>query len=145
MNSVERGVRTHIYQHFRDHGRAPRAEQTAESLGLTTSEVVEGLQRLAESHLVVLVPGESTVWMAHPFSGVRTDHVVTIGDRKWFANCAWDGLAILALLGDGSYATESPVGRAGVERLAEGGVVSPSGLVHLLVPAREFWDDIGHT
>ena len=136
-------MRTHIYQHFRDNGRAPRAEQTAESLGLTTSEVVEGLQRLAESHLVVLVPGEPTVWMAHPFSGVQTDHVVIIGDRTWFANCAWDGLAIIALLGDGSYATESPVDRTGVEWFVEGGVVSPSGLVHLLVPAREFWDDIG--
>ncbi len=145
MDSVERSVRTHIYQHFRDHGGAPSAEQTAETLGIATPEVAEGLRRLADSHTITLLPGEPAVWMAHPFSGVRTDHVVTIGDRTWFANCAWDGLAILALLGDGSYATQSPIDGGDVEWIVEGGNVSPGGVVHLLVPAREFWDDIVHT
>mgnify|MGYP002260981813 CR=1 FL=1 len=44
----------------------------------------------------MLIPGTDSVWMAHPFSGVPTDFVVTINGRRWFANCVWDGLAILA-------------------------------------------------
>ena len=46
--------------------------------------------------------------MAHPFSGVASDFLVTIGERTWFANCVWDGLSILALLGDGTLETHSP-------------------------------------
>lgn len=83
--------------------------------------------------------------MAHPFSGIETDFRVTVGPRRWFANCAWDGLALLALLGDGSLATHSP---ATGERLgfgACGGRIRGDGVVHFLVSARRFWDDIGHT
>ncbi len=80
------------------------------------------------------------VWMAHPFSGLPTPYTAEIGERSWFANCAWDALAILALLGDGVARGEDSLVWTVV-----GGVVSPDGLVHLLVPARRFWDDIGFT
>lgn len=77
--------------------------------------------------------------------GVPTDFVVSIGARRWFANCVWDGLSILALLGDGSIETHSPASGARVVLTARGGVVSGEALVHFLVPARRFWEDIGFT
>ena len=83
--------------------------------------------------------------MAHPFSAVASDFVVRIGDRRWYANCVWDGLPILALFGDGTLDTHSPgTGEAIRFEVADGQVIV-EGLVHFLVPARAFWDDIGFT
>ena len=93
----------------------------------------------------MLLPGTGSIWMAHPFSGIETDFVVTAGKRRWFANCAWDGLAILALFGDGTLDTHSP-GSGGPLRLTvHNRVVPGEGIVHFLVPAARFWDDIGYT
>lgn len=78
--------------------------------------------------------------MAHPFSGVATSYRAVVGSRSWYANCAWDGLAILSLPGDGQVHDGD-----GLLREVDDGVVSPHGFVHLLVPARRFWDDIGFT
>jgi len=83
--------------------------------------------------------------MAHPFSAVATDFLVRIGDRHWFANCVWDGLSILALLGDGTLDTHSPASDELIRLHVSAGKVLGDTLVHFLVPARRFWDDIGFT
>ncbi|MDH4063182.1 MAG: hypothetical protein OEW19_02195 [Acidobacteriota bacterium] len=57
----------------------------------------------------------------------------------------WDGLAILALLGDGVLETHCPVSHAPLRFVASNGTVRGSGVIHFLVPARRFWDDIGFT
>ncbi len=82
--------------------------------------------------------------MAHPFSGVPTDYRSEIGDRRWWANCGWDAFAILALLGDGEVRARSEEGIESTWTIRNG-VVRPDGLVHFVVPARRFWDDIGFT
>ena len=83
--------------------------------------------------------------MAHPFSAVATDFLVRIGDRHWFANCVWDGLSILALLGDGTLDTHSRGSDELIRLHVSAGKVLGDTLVHFLVPARRFWDDIGFT
>ena len=83
--------------------------------------------------------------MAHPFSAVATDFLVIIGDRQWYANCVWDGLSILALLGDGTLETHSPATGELIRFTVTDGEVLGEGLVHFLVPARRFWVDIGFT
>ena len=106
-------------------------------------EVAEAFHRLASEHRIVLVPEEDRVWMAHPFSGVETGYEVVVGDRSWYANCAWDALGVLALMGDGkAIATQDKTEL--VWSVADG-KVSPDGVIHIPVPAREFWDDIGFT
>ncbi|MFP5213857.1 MAG: organomercurial lyase [Acidobacteriota bacterium] len=83
--------------------------------------------------------------MAHPFSAVATDFLVRIGDRSWYANCVWDGLSILALLGNGTLETHSPARKEPMRFSVLDGQVVGEGLVHFLVPAIGFWDDIGFT
>jgi len=82
--------------------------------------------------------------MAHPFSGIKTDFVVAIGERQWFANCAWDGLSILALFGDGSLDTHSPATGDSMRFEVYNRTVNGAGVIHFLVPPRRFWDDIGY-
>ena len=107
MDLFERQVRITVIQTLRDTGGAPSTSDIAGTLGAAESRVVAALRSLHTQHRLVLVPGTDRVMMAHPFSGIATDFVVTIGQRRWFANCVWDGLAILALLGDGTMATHS--------------------------------------
>jgi Alkylmercury lyase len=117
-------------------------------LGASPGEVSSALRNLAEEHCLVLVPGTESIWMAHPFSGIETDFVVTLGDWQWFANCVWDGLSILALFGGeegGSLDTHSPATGERLRFEVSKGVVHGPGIVHFLVPARQFWDDIGYT
>ncbi|HEX5531112.1 MAG TPA: organomercurial lyase [Methylomirabilota bacterium] len=145
MNAFERRVRAAVYASLRDEAAAPSVARLAADLGAPREDVAAALQRLADRHCLVLVPGTESIWMAHPFSGIETDFRVTVGTRRWFANCVWDGLALLALLGDGVLATHSPATGEPLDFEARGGRVRGDGIVHFLVPARRFWDDIGHT
>lgn len=89
--------------------------------------------------------------MAHPFSAVETDFVVTAGARRWFANCAWDGLAVMAMVRPGL--TEPLVfhthcGASGepmrIEVNGDGPAESEARL-HFAVPIRDWWKDIAFT
>jgi hypothetical protein len=145
VNAFERQVRALVYTSLRNSSTPPSVKALADNLNASREDVVSALHALADEHCLVLVPGTESIWMAHPFSGIETDFLVTIGERKWFANCVWDGLSILALLGDGSLHTHSPATRGPMRFEVSGGVVHGEGIVHFLVPARHFWDDIGYT
>lgn len=145
MDAFERLVRASVIQSLRDTSRVPPKATIAASLGANESAVSSALHSLADEHRLVLVPGTDTVWMAHPFSGVATDFSVAIGDRQWFANCVWDGLSILALLGDGNLDTHSPATGEPIRFRVSAGKVFCEALIHFLVPARRFWEDIGFT
>ena len=140
MTPLDRKVRAAIYTLFAEGSTDVDVTLVADRGGWDTDEVAVSFSNLSREHRVVLTPTSDRVWMAHPFSGLPTPYTAEIGERSWFANCAWDALAILALLGDGIARGEDAL----VWNVVEG-VVSPDGLVHLLVPARRFWDDIGFT
>jgi hypothetical protein len=139
MTPLEREVRARIYEMFVDGFHWVDASVLVSHIDLGENEIRIALEGLADEHRIALTP-DGRVWMAHPFSGVPTSYLSVIGDRHWYANCAWDALAILALLGDGVVR-----GGEGFLWQVEDGLVSPNGYVHLVVPARSFWDDIGFT
>jgi hypothetical protein len=143
MTSFDRQVRAQIYRLFAGGASTVDALVIADSRGWDTPEVESSLGRLADEHVIALVKASPQVWMAHPFSGVETSYQAVIGDRSWYANCAWDALAVLALLGDGEVRATGVADDLvwGVED----GRVTPPGIIHLLVPAKNFWDDIGFT
>ena len=145
MDAFERRVRATVIQTLRDTGEAPTAATIAGLLGSEESRVSRTLHALANEHRLVLAPGTDRVMMAHPFSGIASDFLVTIGERTWFANCVWDGLSILALLGDGTLQTHSPATGEPITLTVRDGAVEGAAIVHFLVPARHFWDDIAFT
>jgi hypothetical protein len=145
VNTLERQVRASVIQTLRHTSVAPSIVDLASMLGVEATQVRQALRALADTHRLALRPGTDLVWMAHPFSAVATDFLVRIGDREWYANCAWDGLSILALLGDGMLATHSPATGEALTYVVRDGRVAGEGIVHFLVPPRSFWDDIGFT
>lgn len=145
MTPFERQVRHAIYASFQNATSTPSPESIAHGLSSPLETVKAALQALADAHALVLQPGTHEIWMAHPFSGIKTDFVVTVGDRQWFANCVWDGLSILGLFGDGRLDTHCPASQTPLRFDVQDGRVSGEGVVHFLVPASRFWDDIGFT
>ena len=140
-------VRLAIYHSFIEAGRAPSVASLAERLGAGEDAVRQSLGELRAARVLVLEPDDVTIRMAAPFSGVPTPHVVAIGDRRYFANCAWDALGVAAMLhadavvhsecAQSKERLELPVGRDGP---------GPSTWVfHTLVPAGRWWQDIVFT
>jgi Alkylmercury lyase len=82
-----------------------------------------------------------------PPSAAPTSFLVGSGERRWWGNCIWDALAILALLQlDGWVQTACP--DCGAElRLDVAGndLTHHDGVVHFAVPARDWWHSIGFT
>lgn len=145
MNSVERRVRAHVINSLRDTSAAPRVADVSVALGIPPADVTASLRSLAGQHRLVLQPGSDAIWMVHPFSGIATDFVVNAKGCRWYANCVWDGLSILGLVGDGRLETHSPQSGALIRLDVENGRVTGDAIVHFLVPAKRFWDDIGFT
>ena len=141
-------VRLAVYRAFVDSGRAPTPVELAATLGAHVPEVEAALRRLAEAHALVLAPGSPYIWMAAPFSAIPTPFDVTVGDRRYFANCIWDALGVPACLHeDATIRTTCP---DCAEPLAlgvrEASLDAPTGaLLHFAVPAARWWEDIGAT
>ena len=138
-------VRAALYRFFVEHERPPVAAELAAELGSTPVDVERALQRLHDSHLLVLAPGTPYVWMANPLSALPTPYRVTVGDKGFWANCVWDGLGTVAMLG-GSGRVDARCGDCGetlVVEIDDGELAPADNVVHYLVPAARWWDDIG--
>lgn len=140
-------VKLAIYAHFADITSAPTIAQVAARVTAADADVRDAFQRLFRNRVLVLEPDGATIRMAPPFSGVPTQHVTVVGSKSYFANCAWDGLGILAALHAEGYVrsrceqTLEPlrlhVGRDGPEP-------EPC-VIHFAVPAALWWRDIVFT
>ncbi len=148
MEAFDLDVRRLVYLHVVATGRAPTVDEVAPQLRRGPHEVAAAYRRLHETHAFVLHPGSLDIWAAHPFCFGETPHRVAAAGRTWTGTCAWDALGIpAALRADG--VVESVCACCG-ERLtlevtrgtlARGGEV----LVHFVVAARHWWDDIVFT
>jgi len=144
VSATDRKVRSAVLELLIDGSARPNPSQIAEMIGLSVAAAADSLPRLAGERRLVLSEDGDSVAMAHPFSAFPTDYRSWIGERTWWANCAWDAFAILALLGDGSVVITSS-DRSEAVWTVDAGVVAPEGFVHFVVPPRRFWDDIGFT
>ena len=109
--------------------------------------MVAGWRLLHDAHALVLEPGADAIRMANPFSAVPTPYRVQAGGRSWFANCAWDAFGVCAALGtDGEISSACPDCGEPIEIAFREGRADPDEhVVHLLVPAARWWDDIAFT
>jgi len=148
MDEHDLWIRNHVYASFVGTGTAPTPRDAASELGLDEDDVAAAYRRLHDAHALVLEPGSSRIRMLNPFSAVETPHRVEARGASWFANCAWDALGIAAALHtDGSIRSECPDCGEPLElETRDGDLVRGSELlVHFVVPARRWWDDIAFT
>jgi hypothetical protein len=119
----------------------------AEHRGFTRDEVDAALVKLEEQHAIALAPTTRNVWMAHPFSAVPTPFAVVSANTTYWANCAWDMLAIPAILELDARAEPrcAESGEPMPMAFRAGELVEGEGLIHLVVPPRRFWKNVGYT
>lgn len=140
-------VRIAIYRSFVDDGVAPTTGSVAAAIGAPIGDVRDAFRRLAEAHVITLLPGDAYIWMANPFSSVPTDFTVHAHGKRWWGNCIWDALGILAAVDvDGTVSTWCPDCGDALEVRVEGGEASSDAdTVHFSIPAARWWDSIGET
>ena len=147
MRDDDLALRRETYRLLVDLGRAPTAEEVAAATRRPAAEVLAAWRRLHDAHALVLDESGTAIRMANPFSAVPTPHRVEAGGRWWFANCAWDAFGVCAALGtDGRIETSCPDCREDIALDVRDAQPSDRSLVfHCLVPARDWWHDIGFT
>ena len=135
-----------VYRHFVEEGSAPSRAHLAATLGdLETTDRL--LRSLHEQHMLVLDDRphrRGEIRMALPFAAEPTNFRVTTDDGAWWANCAWDSLAMLAALHrDGRIESSWADTGEPVELTVTDGRLDPSdGGILFPLPARQWWDDI---
>ena len=140
-------IKLAVYRGVAERGMPPRAEEVASDVAVPVQDVRDSYARLAQRRLLVLEPDGLTIRMAPPFSGVPTDHRVRSAGIDYFANCAWDALAIPAALHRPGE-IDSRCGQSGIPLHLEVGPDGPepsSWLFHVSVPAAQWWRDIVYT
>ena len=138
-------VRLRVYDDFLKLGEAPTSEYLARALHSPVEQVRSSLVRLAAARSIVL-QDNGEILMANPLSAVPTGFVVRIADRSWFANCIWDGLGLIAMLGGfGDVATSCGCCAVSMDVQVERGrlnLPATDAVAHFAIPARKWWDDI---
>ncbi len=116
--------------------------------GLTREETVAVLGELVEQRSVALVKGTDRILMTWPFSAVTTPFVSIVRGRRYMTNCAWDAIALHALLPGDPVVVDSFCHQCAkpirIElRAGQATVVEPqTTIVYLALRPTEWWEDI---
>jgi Alkylmercury lyase len=136
-----------VYRATAESGNPPSIDAVADKMGESPAAVKESYARLRASRLLLLEADGATIRMAPPFSGVPTQHRVTVDDKEYYANCAWDALGIPAALhrpGVVYSRCEQSLEPLRLQVDMDGPEPS-TWLFHCLVPAAKWWDDLVFT
>jgi hypothetical protein len=79
-------VRYVIYQTFSNTSKPPTSHEIAAYLNVSIADVENAFGRLADAHHIALAPGTSSIWMAHPFSGIPTNFIAEIDGKTYWGN-----------------------------------------------------------
>jgi hypothetical protein len=148
MTSIDSlALRVFVYDRLVESGLAPMSVEIGKHFGVSTEDARRELSALKLGKTVLIDPESGEIWMAGPFSARRTDYRLTDGKRSWWANCAWDMLGVPMILGRRVWA-HTRCTDCGAAMTIECDPFTPPGedaVVHFLVPARQWYDDIGFT
>lgn len=146
MTPGDLAIRNATYRSFVELGRAPTADEVAAATGEGTEGIRDAWRRLHDGHALVLDDG-GRLLMLNPFSAVATPHRVEAAGRTWYANCGWDAFGIgVVLRAESTIRTTCPDCADPIElEVRAYRPTDPSPVFHVLVPARDWWSDIGFT
>lgn len=135
-----------ILRSFVERGRPPSLDELADELAAPADVVAGALRRLEAEHGVVLHPGSTEVWIAHPFSASPTGVWVSDGDRGWWAPCLWCamGIAVLAAPNAVIHARYGGETEPAVFSVSAATTTSPPAFAHFPIPVRRAWDNVVH-
>lgn len=146
LEAFDSRLRLFVYREMIRTGQCPAVAEMAEFLKTPVKSIRAGLSRLSESHAFMLQE-DGELWRVAPFSTIPTAFPVRVAKRSWFGNCIWDALGIPAMLGKNAQIGAS----CGCCNLAmpievrDRKLRAGRGIIHIAVPAREWYKDVAFT
>ena len=140
-------LRIFVYDHLAASGLPPTVAEIARHFGTTRDAAREQLAGIKIGKTILVHPESGEIWMAGPFSAVKTDYQVVAGGRSWWANCAWDMLGIPMVLNT-PVQVHTKCTDCGSPMTIDCDPSRPpaeKAVVHFLVPARRWYEDIAFT
>ncbi len=125
--------RREIYRHYAATGAAPTLAADVLAALVTVNAVVL-------DHM-------GAIAFANPFATGPAPFRIETHHRLYHAICAWDALGVLAALGnDGTIQTEClDCAETFAIRVRRGGLDPAEAVVHFLIPAARWYEDLGFT
>jgi hypothetical protein len=147
MDEHDIRIRNFLYRRFVETGRTPLVADVAREFELSQEAAVAALRRLHDAHALVPERDALEIRMLNPFSCVPSAWRVEAAGRTWFSNCAWDSFAVCAALhSDGRIESScADCGEPLAVDVRDRKAVQRDYLFHVLVPSRQWWDDIVFT
>jgi hypothetical protein len=145
-SELDQQLRLYTYRTVVETTRVPKLAEAARELSRSREEVRAAYTRLSESHAIMLDGERGELWRVAPFSAVPTAFPVTMGGKTWSANCIWDALGIPAMLGgDAQIPASCACCNQQLPVEVQAGRVIGEGVIHVAVPAREWYKDVVFT
>lgn len=147
LNDYLMSGRNAIFRYLVETGNVPSVNELAADLSLpipTTKQLLNDLH----NERVLFLGNDGNIQMLWPFSGVPTVFKVIANNISYWANCAFDAVAIPAALNTDAvisaqfaYPSQDPV-----TICVKDGKISPGEhLVNMPLPVREWYKDIVYT
>jgi len=140
-------LRVFVYDETVARGRPPSCADIGVHFGISAEDSPRALAELKIGKTILVDPHAGEIWMAGPFSATETPYRVVSGDRAWWANCAWDMFGIVMIVGEQATIYTRCTDCSAPMTLAADPFTRPNedAVVHFLVPAQRWYDDIGFT
>ena len=142
-----RNLLVYVYDQLLANGTPPTSSEIAAHFDTTPDEALRALGEMKVGKTVLPNPHTGEIWMAGPFAAAKTDYQAVAGDRSWWANCAWDMLGIPMVL-NAPVQVHTKCTDCGSPMTIDCSPSQPptvDAVVHFLVPARRWYEDIGFT
>ena len=141
-------TRIFTYDHILAHGAPPSSREIAEHFGVTPNDALQTLRALKIGKTILPHPQTGEIWMAGPFASSPTDYKVIGRATHWWANCAWDMLGVAVLVNEPvrieARCTDCATPMT-FQVDARDQSLNDDSVVHFLVPAAHWYDDMGFT
>lgn len=153
MDSTE--LRRFVYDRILATGLPPSSADIGAHFGTDAATARARLADLRIGKTILVHPVSGEIWMAGPFAAAPSPYLVMRGTTRWWANCGWDMLGVAVLVGEPvtietrchdcgegmTFHIESE--RDSIQQIDASTDDAP--VVHFLVPANRWYDDIGFT
>jgi Alkylmercury lyase len=140
-------VRRFVYDVLLARGTPPLVSEIASHFDTAPDDAWRALAGLKLGKTLLVHPESCEIWMAGPFAAAETPYRVSCGTRSWWANCAWDMFGIAMIVGKpvriDAHCTDC--GEPVTLRCDPDAAPNEDGVIHFLLPARRWYDDIGFT
>jgi hypothetical protein len=148
MTPDARAVRIFVYDYLMARGVPPASRELAAQFGVAPDDTLRTLREMNIGKAILPDPKTGEIWMAGPFAASPTEYKVVGRHTQWFANCAWDMLGIASIVGEPVH-IDARCGDCGEAMTfdvdASDAELDDDSVVHFLVPAAHWYDDIGFT